>query len=149
MPRLGDTMRLNTMKAAALLLAVVPALLGQSPYPFQDPNLPLEKRVDNILSLMTVEEKLACLATSTALPRLHIPNAGGTEGLHGLVRKGDFGQKAAPTTQFPEVIGLASTWDPGLIRRVGEVQGYEARYLYQNEKYKSEVLVVWGPNADL
>src|SRR5271166_1489552 len=63
--------------------------------------------------------------------------------------KGDFGQKAVTTTQFPEVIGMASTWDPALIRRAGAVQGYEARYIYQSEKFKSNVLVVWGPNEDL
>jgi beta-glucosidase len=137
-----------TAALAALLLPCPAAIYGQQ-YPFQDPNLPLEQRVDNILSLMTLDEKLACLATSTAVPRLHIPDAGGTEGLHGLVRKGDFNQKAAPTTQFPEVIGMASTWDPALMRRVGAVQGYEARYIYQHEKYKDAVLIVWGPNADL
>jgi beta-glucosidase len=134
---------------SALLLTGAAPLSAQNQYPFQNPNLPIEQRVDNILSLMTLDEKLACLATSTAVPRLHIPDAGGTEGLHGLVRKGDFSQKAATTTQFPEVIGMASTWDPALIRKVGAVQGYEARYIYQNEKYKSAVLVVWGPNADL
>lgn len=133
----------------ALLPASVAPLSAQNQYPFQNADLPLEQRVDNILSLMTLDEKLACLTTSTAVPRLHIPDAGGTEGLHGLVRKGDFNQKAVTTTQFPEVIGMASTWDPGLVRRAGAVQGYEARYIYQNEKYKSAVLVVWGPNADL
>ncbi|MGC9946752.1 MAG: glycoside hydrolase family 3 C-terminal domain-containing protein [Bryobacteraceae bacterium] len=135
--------------SAALLIAAIAPLHAQNSYPFQDPKLPLEQRVDNILSLMTLDEKLACLTTSTAVPRLHIPDAGGTEGLHGLVRKGDFGQKAVTTTQFPEVIGMASTWDPALIRRAGAVQGYEARYIHQSEKYKSNVLVVWGPNADL
>ncbi len=135
--------------ASALLLAGMLPLDAQNQYPFQNANLPLEQRVDNILSLMTLDEKLACLTTSTAVPRLQIPDAGGTEGLHGLVRKGDFNQKAATTTQFPEVIGMASTWDPALIRLAGAVQGYEARYIYQSEKYKSSVLVVWGPNADL
>ena len=134
---------------SALLLAGMLPLDAQNQYPFQNANLPLEQRVDNILSLMTLDEKLACLTTSTAVPRLHIPDAGGTEGLHGLVRKGDFNQKAVTTTQFPEVIGMASTWDPALIRLAGAVQGYEARYIYQSEKYKSSVLVVWGPNADL
>lgn len=138
-----------TACAALLLWAMSPLAAQQHQYPFQDPNLPLEQRVDNILSLMTLDEKLACLTTSTAVPRLGIPDAGGTEGLHGLVRKGDFNQKAVTTTQFPEVIGMASTWDPALIRRAGAVQGYEARYIYQNEKYKNPVLVVWGPNADL
>src|SRR5512133_1686399 len=142
------TLRLAAACTARLVAATAP-LSAQNQYPFQDPNLPLEQRVDNILSLMTLDEKLACLATSTAVPRLHIPDAGGTEGLHGLVRKGDFNQKAVPTTQFPEVIGMASTWDPGLIRRAGAVQGYEARYIHQTEKYQTNVLVVWGPNADL
>jgi len=134
---------------AALILPAIAPLPAQNQYPFQDPNLPLEQRVDNILSLMTLDEKLACLAASTAVPRLHIPDAGGTEGLHGLVRKGDFNQKAVTTTQLPEVIGMASTWDPALIRRAGAVQGNEARYIYQSQKYQSNVLVVWGPNADL
>ncbi len=146
-------MRVITMHKAialsALLMAAPMPLSSQSQYPFQNPRMPLERRVDNILSLMTLDEKLACLATSTAVPRLHIPDAGGTEGLHGLVRKGDFSQKAATTTQFPEVIGMASTWDPELIRRAGQIQGYEARYIHQSEKYKSPVLIVWGPNADL
>jgi beta-glucosidase len=142
-------MRVIAMRNLIFATALSAALLAAQPYPFQDPNLPLQQRVDNILSLMTLDEKLACLTTSTAVPRLHIPDAGGTEGLHGLVRKGDFGGKAITTTQFPEVIGMASTWDPALIRRVGAVMGYEARYIYQNEKYKSSVLIVWGPNADL
>ena len=142
-------MRIRLSIAGALLLASSALFPSQTSYPFQNPKLPLEQRVENILSLMTLDEKLACLTTSTAVPRLHIPDAGGTEGLHGLVRKGDFGGKAITTTQFPEVIGLASSWDPALIRRVGAVEGYEARYIYQNEKYKSNVLVVWGPNADL
>jgi len=134
---------------AALLLASITPLAAQYQYPFQNPHLTLEQRVNNILSLMTLDEKLACLTTSTAVPRLHIPNAGGSEGLHGLVRKGGFGGKVVTTTQFPEVIGMASTWDPALIRRAGAVEGYEARYIYQSPKYQSDVLVVWGPNADL
>jgi len=72
-------MKISTHLAAvwtALLLAGMAPLSAQNQYPFQDPNLPLEQRVDNILSLMTLDEKLACLTWSTAVPRLHIPNAG-------------------------------------------------------------------------
>ena len=134
----------------ALAAACAAALLcGQTQYPFQDPGLPLEQRVDNILSLMTVDEKIKCLEFESGVPRLHIPSAGWSEGLHGLVRKGDFGGKAIPTTSFAQVIGMAETWDADLIRRAGAVQGYEARYIYQNEKYKDNALIVWGPNADL
>jgi beta-glucosidase len=125
---------------------------GQTRYPFQDPALPIEQRVDNILSLMTVDEKIASLEILNKhadVARLNIPSAGWSEGLHGLVRKGDFGGKAIPTTSFAETIGMAETWDADLIHRAGAVQGYEARYIYQNEKYKDNVLIVWGPNADL
>ncbi len=133
--------------AAALVAAA--ALYGQSQYPFQDPKLPIEQRVDNILSLMTLDEKIGCMETNSGVPRLKIPSAGLSEGLHGLVRKGTFGMKRIPTTSFAEVIGMAETWDPDLIRRAGAVQGYEARYVTQSGKYKDTALVVWGPNADL
>src|SRR5579863_7704900 len=137
------------MQILLVFLLFLVAPLSAQQYPFQNSRLPMEQRVDDILKQMTLDEKLACLASSTAVPRLNIPDAGWSEGLHGLVRKGDFGQKAVTTTQFPEVIGMASTWDPALIRRAGAVQGYEARYIYQNQKYKSHDLILWGPNADL
>jgi beta-glucosidase len=140
---------MNLARHFALAALAAAGLCAQSQYPFQDPKLPLEQRVDNILSLMTLEEKIACLETNSGVPRLGIPNAGLSEGLHGLVRKGTFGQKKIPTTSFAEVIGMAETWDPELIRRAGAVQGYEARYITQSDKYKERALVVWGPNADL
>jgi beta-glucosidase len=142
-------MRMILAATCAAALCGAALLQGQTPYPFQDPALPLEKRVDNILSLMTVDEKIAVIEMNSGVPRLHIPSAGWSEGLHGLVRKGDFGGKAIPTTSFAEVIGMAETWDAELIRRAGAVQGYEARYICQSDKYKDNVLIVWGPNADL
>jgi len=134
--------------ACAALLGCVTAC-SQNRYPFQDSALDTEKRIDNILSLMTIDEKIGCLEINSGVPRLGIPNAGGSEGLHGLSRKGDFGGKAIPTTQFAEVIGMAETWDPALIQRAGTVQGYEARYIYNSPKYNEKVLIVWGPNSDL
>ena len=56
--------------------------------------------MDSILSRMTLDEKIACLNTNSGVPRLHIPDAGGFESLHGLVRNGGFGGKAVPTTSF-------------------------------------------------
>jgi beta-glucosidase len=139
--------KLTLITAASMALSLM--LYAQESYPFQNAKLPLEDRVNNILSLMTLQEKEACFATSTAVPRLGIPDAGSSEGLHGLVQSGGFGGPSVTTTTFPEVIGLASTWDPELIRRVAAVQANEARYITQNPKYKHPVLVVWGPNADL
>jgi beta-glucosidase len=137
--------------ATALVVLVLGSvvLFGQAQYPFQDPNIPVEQRIDNILSLMTLDEKLACLSVRTAVPRLNIPNAGMSEGLHGLVRKGRGQQPGVPTTQFALAVGMAETWDTDLIRRAGAVEGFEARYLTQSPKYRTPVLVVWAPNADL
>lgn len=122
---------------------------AQNSYPFQNPQLPLEERVTNVLSLMTIEEKASAFGNSTEVPRLNIPNAGGSEGLHGLVQGGGFAGASITTTTFPEVIGLASTWDPELIRTVAATEAYEARYITQSAKYKHPALIVWGPNADL
>ena len=48
----------------------------QTRYPFNDPTLPVDKRIDNLLSLMTTDEKVAVLGTQTAVPRLGVPNIG-------------------------------------------------------------------------
>ncbi len=131
------------------LLAIRPEVYAQSEHPFQNSALPLEQRVENILSLMTLDEKIACLNTNTAVPRLRIPNIGGAEGLHQLVVKGGPGQRdPVPTTSFALAIGMGASWNPALIRRAGEAQSYEARYVQQSEKYKKTVLVNWL-NVDL
>ena len=51
-------------------------------YPFQDPNLGIEQRIDNIISLMTLDEKISCLSTNPSVPRLGIKGTGQMEGLH-------------------------------------------------------------------
>ena len=137
----------------ALSIPLAGPLAAQYKYPFQNPDLDREARVTNILSLMTLEEKIAALGTTTAVARLGIPDAGGSEGLHGLVQRplgGLGGQKPIPTTQFAQVVGMGQTWDAALIHRAGEVQAVEARWLYNNlDKYQRRPLIVWGPNTDL
>ena len=55
-------------------------------------------------------------------------------------------QKPVPTTQFAQVVGMAQTWDVDLIRKAGEVQAVEARWLYNHQdKYQRKPLIVWGP----
>jgi beta-glucosidase len=122
---------------------------AQDQFPFKNPEKPIEERISNILSLMTLDEKIACLGATTAVPRLGIPNAGLTEGLHGLVRKAWGQMKEVPTTQFALAVGMAQSWDPDLLQRAGAAEGYEARYITQNEKYQTPALVIWAPNADL
>jgi beta-glucosidase len=64
---------------ACLALATVPTIAQTHAHPFNDPHLSAEKRIDNILSLMTTEEKIACLGVQTGVPRLGIPSYGGSE----------------------------------------------------------------------
>src|SRR2546421_5718576 len=112
---------------------LVPAS-GQYQYPFQNPDLPTEGRLNNLVSLLTLEEKIACLGTNPSVPRLGVRGSGHVEGIHGLAQGGPgrWGRPATiPTTIFPQGIGLAETWDTDILRRAGAVEGYEARYIFQ------------------
>jgi beta-glucosidase len=149
-------MKLRVLPAIAagvtLLIRITNTALGQYQYPFQNPDLPTEQRIDNILSLMTLDEKLGCLGTSPSVPRLGIKGSRHVEGLHGLAQggPGNWGRPMiVPTTTFPQAIGLGETWDPDLIRQAAAVEGYEARYIFQSPKYHQGGLVVRAPNADL
>jgi len=121
-------------------------------YPFQNPDLAIEERIKNILSLMTLDEKVACLGTNPSVPSLGIKGSGHVEGIHGLAQGGPakWGRPATiPTTTFPQGIGLGETWDPDILRQAGEIEGYEARYIFQSSKYYQGGIVIRSPNADL
>lgn len=119
-------------------------------YPFNDPKLPMEQRIDDLLQRMTPEEKVACLGTKTGVPRLGVPNIGSSEGIHGTVQRQEWENKSPiPTTQFPQVVGMGETWDPELVRKAAGVEGYEARYITQTAKYDRQILMLWGPQSDL
>jgi beta-glucosidase len=82
-----------------------PSQTAANQYPFQNPDLPLEERIKNILSLMTLDEKVACLGTNPSVPRLGIKGSGHVEGIHGLAQGGPakWGRPATiPTTTFPQ-----------------------------------------------
>ena len=131
------------------------AQAGSTTPKFKDPQVPAEERVSDLLSRMTLEEKIAVLGTSSAVPRLDVPNAGSSEGLHGLVQRGFGGfssEKVVPTTQFAQVLGMAQTWDSDLIQKAGHVEGAEARWIADHQQQlgrHTPPLIVWGPNADL
>ncbi len=119
-------------------------------FPFADPKLPEEQRITDLLSRMTVDEKIACLGTRTGVPRLGVPNIGSSEGIHGVVqREARFGRAPVTTTQFPQPPGMGETWDPEMVREAGHVEGYEARYITQTPQYDRQILMLWGPQSDL
>lgn len=132
--------------------AFVPSFAQQKfEHPFQDPSLPSEKRIDNMLSLMTIDEKIDCLGVQTGVPRLGIPSYGGSEGIHGVVQRGNANRHLTriTTTQFPQPVGMGETWDPALVRQAATVEGYEARFITQTKKYDRQILMLWGPQSDL
>ena len=121
-------------------------------YPFQNPDLPIEQRIDNILSLMTLDEKIECLDTNPSVPRLGIKASGHVEGIHGLTQggPGKWGRPLTiPSTTFQQGIGLGETWDTDLLTQAGQVEGYEARYVFQSPKYHQGGIVIRSPNADI
>ncbi|QEE50868.1 beta-glucosidase [Flavobacterium alkalisoli] len=137
-----------------LLLITTPLAAQQKgyQYPFQNPGLDTEKRIDNLLSLMTLDEKVKALGTNPSIPRLGVKGTGHVEGLHGLALggPGEWGGKnhePLPTTTFPQAYGLGETWDTELLQKVAEVEGMETRFAYQH--YNRGGLVVRAPNADL
>jgi len=134
------------------LLLVSRLTFAQYKYPFQNPELSTEDRITNLLSLMTVEEKVNCLGTDPSVPRLGVKGAGHVEGLHGLAmgQPGNWGRKTpVPTTIFPQSIGMAETWDPDLLQQAAAIEAFETRYVFQSEKYHKGGLVVRAPNADI
>lgn len=121
-------------------------------YPFQNQKLATEKRIDNLLSLMTLEEKVAVLSTNPSVPRLGVVGTGHVEGLHGLAlggpaKWGGKDKEQITTTIFPQAYGLGETWDAELLQKVANVEGYEARFALQ--KYHRGGLVIRAPNADI
>ena len=146
----GHMWRRLVLAISTGILLTTPAM-AQDTYPFQNPDLLPEQRIDNILSLMTVDEKIETLSTQTGVPRLGIPNIGSSEGIHGVVQRGGGKRNLTPipTTQFPQPPGMGETWDPDIVQKAAGRQGYEARYITQTPKYDRQILMQWGPQADL
>lgn len=113
--------------------------------PFQNPELDLETRLNDLVGRLTVEEKMALIPTRQAgIERLGIkPFHIGGEAAHGLVYR-----DGSPTTVFPQTLGLACTWNPDLMRRIGSAVSDEARaYFYQ--KGQTGGLILFAPTVDL
>jgi len=124
---------------------------AQSDYPFRNTALSHDKRINDLLGRLTIEERVSLLiASSEGIPRLGIDKYyHGNEALHGVVRPGRF-------TVFPQAIALAATWNPTLIKEVATVISDEARakWNFYNQgkgqtNYFSDVLTFWSPTVNL
>jgi beta-glucosidase len=118
--------------------------------PFRNPSLAIEQRVNDLVSRMTLEEKVSQMVhTAAAIPRLGIPEYNWwSEGLHGAAREGY-------ATVFPQAIGLAATFDPDLLHTEADVIATEFRAKFAErikEKGYSDWfhgLTVWSPNINI
>src|SRR4029077_10681954 len=117
--------------------------------PYKNPNLSVERRAEDIVARMTLEEKVSQIGhTSDAAPRLGIPEYNWwNEGLHGVARAGD-------ATVFPQAIGLAATWDTNLIHQVADTISREARAKYNQAQREGNNsiyygLTFWSPNINI
>ena len=108
-----------------------------------------EERAVHLVDQMTVEEMASQLRyDAPAIERLHIPAYNWwSEGLHGVARAGT-------ATVFPQAIGLAATFDPVLIEKIGDTIATEARAKYNaasahgdRDIYKG--LTIWSPNVNI
>ncbi|GAA3217710.1 glycoside hydrolase family 3 protein [Actinocorallia longicatena] len=142
--------------ALALAVALAPAAHAAPPPAFQNPGLPVATRVADLLSRLTLDEKITLLHQyEPAIPRLGIKAfKTGTEAVHGVAwtteddpAKSGQVVKAAGTV-FPQAPGLASTWDVGLLKRVGSVIGDEARG-YNATRPGVWGLQLWAPVVNL
>src|SRR5579863_1186576 len=123
-------------------------------YPFRDPKLSDDQRIADVLGRLSLAEKIDLMSDHPKIPRLGIVFSGQVEGLHGLALGGPAGwggrgRQPVPTTTFPQEKGLGATWDPDLLAKIGALEGYEARYYYQNPVFDRGGVVVRAPNADL
>ncbi|MET8856955.1 glycoside hydrolase family 3 C-terminal domain-containing protein [Streptomyces sp. NPDC004579] len=110
--------------------------------PFRDASLSFAKRVDDLLTRLTLEERIAFLHQyAPPVDRLGIPAfRTGQEALHGVAWMG-------PATVFPQAVGLGATWNTELVRRIGEAVSSEARAMRARDDRVG--LNVWSPTVNL
>ena len=136
-----------------ILLSFVPSAqktAAQNSLPaYKNPKLPLDERVDDLVSKMTLEEKISQMQNAAAaIPRLDVPEyEWWNEALHGVARAG-------VATVFPQAIGLAATFDDRLVWQVADVTSTEARakhheYVRRGERGRYKGLTFWTPNINI
>ncbi|MFZ6000421.1 MAG: glycoside hydrolase family 3 protein, partial [Bacteroidota bacterium] len=118
-------------------------------FPFLDTTLTIEQRVDDLVSRMTLEEKISQMVNDApAIERLQVPRYNWwSEGLHGVARAG-------LATVFPQAISLGATWDEQLLFEVSTAVADEARAKHHNftskdKRFIYQGLTLWSPNINL
>ena len=118
-------------------------------YPFLDSGLPVAQRIDDLLGRLTLPEKISQLVhDSPAIERVGVPAYNWwNEACHGVGRNGR-------ATVFPQVIGLAATWNRALVQRVASTIADEARAKHHaaasaGRRGQYQGLTFWTPNINI
>ncbi|MGA2076898.1 MAG: glycoside hydrolase family 3 C-terminal domain-containing protein [Terriglobia bacterium] len=122
---------------------------GKSVPAYKDTSLSIEQRVDDLVSRMTLAEKVRQMQhTAPAIPRLGVPSYDWwSEALHGVAFSGY-------ATVFPQAIGMAATWDENLVHVEGETISTEARAKYNQAQREGNHSIFygldfWSPNINI
>ena len=139
--------------AAGALLILMPGCFAQATAdktaPYLNPTVPIEKRVGDLVSKMTLQEKVSQMQNhAAAIPRLGVAEYDWwSEALHGVARSGY-------ATVFPQAIGMAATWDAPLIHQEAHLIGIEARGRYNSAVREDNHAIFygmdfWSPNVNI
>lgn len=133
---------------AAMLATMVSA---QTPLPYKNSQLPIDVRVNDLVSRMTLKEKVSLMMyNAPQIDRLEIPAYNWwNECLHGIARSEE------KTTVFPQPIGLAATFNPKELQKSAEMISDEGRAVYNLSVKKGNTakrytgLTFWTPNINI
>jgi beta-glucosidase len=144
------------MKKRTIFIVVSCAFLvlisftGSPEFKFRNSTLSMDERVSDLLSRMTISEKIGQMMNSApAIERLGIPGYNWwNEGLHGVARS------PYHTTSYPQAIGMAATWDTESIQKMGDFTSTEGRAIFNDASKKGNVgiycgLTYWTPNINI
>ena len=130
------------------LAALALASAAQTPA-YLNTKLSPQERAHDLVSRMTLQEKAEQLEDyATAIPRLGVPDyQTWNEALHGIARAGY-------ATVFPQAIGMGATWDPAIVRHMGNIISDEARAKYNQAQREDNHriffgLTFWSPNINI
>src|SRR5579884_2145973 len=145
----GRIRLMNMHRTLVLAVLITGSVFAQSTPKYQDPNASPEQRAADLVSRMTLEEKVSQMQNAApAISRLGVPAYDWwNEALHGVARAG-------LATVFPQAIGLAATWDTDLETRMAEIISTEARGKYNqairdNNHSRYHGLTFWSPNINI
>ncbi len=143
--------RLKKWLVTTILLPAAIYTSAQGTYAFRDTTLSHHERIIDLLSRLTIPEKISLLRNNApAISRLGVDKYyHGNEALHGVVRPGNF-------TVFPQAIGMAAMWNPELMHRISTAISDEARGKWNElnqgkdqHDWSSDLLSFWSPTINM